>query len=49
MKIIELQPGNRVKMLVAPNFDWIPNGPIQQFFEAENTGRVLRFEVRRAG
>ncbi len=35
MKIIELLPGNRVKLLVAPNFDWIANGPIQRFFEAE--------------
>ena len=35
MKIIELLPGNRVRLLIAPNFDWIPNGPIQRFFEAE--------------
>lgn len=34
MKIIELQPGNRVRLLIAPNFDWIANGPIQQFFES---------------
>ena len=33
MKVIELQPGNRVKLLVSPNFKWISNGPIQQFFE----------------
>ena len=33
MKVIELQPGNRVKLLVSPNFKWIPNGPIQHFFE----------------
>ena len=33
MKIIELQPGNRVRLLIAPSFDWIPDGPIQQFFE----------------
>lgn len=33
MKIIELQPGNRVKLLISPNFNWIPNGPIQRFFE----------------
>jgi len=32
MKMIELQPGNRVKLMIAPNFKWIPNGPIQQFF-----------------
>ena len=33
MKLIELQPGNRVKLMASPNFDWIPGGPIEQFFE----------------
>ena len=33
MKIIELQPGNRVKLLISPNFKWIAEGPIQHFFE----------------
>jgi len=33
MKVIELQPGNRIKSLVSPNFKWISNGPIQHFFE----------------
>jgi DNA-binding Xre family transcriptional regulator len=33
MKIIELQPGNRVKLLIAPNFKWRPNGPLQRYFE----------------
>ncbi len=32
LKMIELLPGNRVKLLVAPNFRWRENGPIQQFF-----------------
>jgi hypothetical protein len=32
LKIIELQPGNRIKLLVAPNFGWLPNGPIEQVF-----------------
>jgi DNA-binding Xre family transcriptional regulator len=33
MRIIELQPGNRVKLMISPNFKWIPGGPIQHFFE----------------
>jgi len=33
LKIIELLPGNRVKLLVAPNFSWRENGPIQFFFQ----------------
>lgn len=32
LKIIDLLPGNRIKLRIAPNFSWIPNGPIQQFF-----------------
>ena len=34
LKIIELLPKNRVKIIVAKNFKWRPNGPIQQFFQA---------------
>ncbi len=32
LKMIELLPGNRMKLLVAANFKWLENGPIQQFF-----------------
>ena len=32
LKIIELLPKNKIKLLVAPNFNWIENGPIQRFF-----------------
>ena len=32
LKIIELLPKNRIKLLVAPNFSWRKNGPIQRFF-----------------
>jgi DNA-binding Xre family transcriptional regulator len=33
LKIIDLMPKNRIKLKVAPNFSWIDNGPIQQFFQ----------------
>ena len=33
LKLIELLPKNRIRLLVAPNFGWIENGPIQQFFQ----------------
>lgn len=33
LKIIELLPKNKIKVLVSPNFAWIKNGPIQQFFQ----------------
>jgi predicted XRE-type DNA-binding protein len=32
LKIIELQPNNRIKLLVAPNFGWLPGGPIERVF-----------------
>lgn len=32
LRLIELLPNNRIKLLVAPNFKWLPNGPIQTFF-----------------
>jgi len=32
LRIIELQPNNRIKLLVSPNFGWLPNGPIEQVF-----------------
>jgi len=32
LKLIELLPKNRVKLLVTPNFRWQDNGPIQRFF-----------------
>lgn len=31
--LIELLPGNRILLRVAPNFSWHENGPIQAFFQ----------------
>jgi len=31
-RLIELQPGNRIKVLVAAIFSWLPGGPIEQMF-----------------
>lgn len=30
--LLELLPGNRIKLRIARTFAWLPNGPIQQFF-----------------
>jgi DNA-binding Xre family transcriptional regulator len=35
LHIIELQAGNRIKLLVAPNFKWRDDGPIMQLFLAK--------------
>ena len=32
MKVIELQPGDRVRLLIANNFSWRKNGAIEMFF-----------------
>ena len=32
MKVIELQPGDRVRLLIANNFGWRKNGAIEKFF-----------------
>ncbi len=33
LQILELLPGNRIRLRVSPNFSWHPDGPIQQFFQ----------------
>lgn len=33
LKLIELLPNNKVKLLTASNFSWRKNGPVQKFFE----------------
>jgi len=33
MKLIHLLPGNRVRLLISDNFEWIPHGPIQKLFK----------------
>jgi len=33
MKVIELLPGNKVKMIISKDFQWIKNGPIQYFYQ----------------
>jgi arsenate reductase-like glutaredoxin family protein len=35
LKFIELQPGNRIKLLVSRTFSWLPDGPIQRFFNEQ--------------
>lgn len=32
LRLIDLLPGNRIKLKIAPNFRWLPDGPIQRFF-----------------
>jgi len=40
--IIELLPGNRIKLLVSPNFKWRDDGPIMQLFCAKIENEFFR-------
>ncbi|WP_295798081.1 helix-turn-helix transcriptional regulator [uncultured Microbulbifer sp.] len=35
LKLIELLPLNRYRVIVAKEFRWLPNGPIQRFFQSQ--------------
>lgn len=39
--LIDLLPGNRIRINVARNFDWLPNGPIRRYFQAEGQADFL--------
>jgi hypothetical protein len=45
---IQLQPNNRIKLLVSHSFSWLPDGPIQRFFnqQAHNEYFRSRFDRR---
>jgi len=42
LKVIDLLPGNRIKLRVAENFTWIPRGPIERYFESAIQAEFLR-------
>src|SRR5262245_2832414 len=44
---IQLQPGNRIKLLVAPTFSWLPDGPIQRFFNEQAHNEYFRSRFAR--
>lgn len=47
--LLELLPGNRIKLRISPNFRWQRNGPIQKFFQSrvEKEFFSSRFEGER--
>lgn len=42
MKLIELLPDNRVRLLVSNRFKWQENGPIEKFFRTQVQGEFFR-------
>ena len=39
---IQLQPNNRIRLLVARNFSWLTDGPIQRFFKTQAHNEYFR-------
>ncbi len=42
MKLIELLPGNKVRLLITNSFRWQPNGPIELFFRSQVQNEFFR-------
>jgi transcriptional regulator with XRE-family HTH domain len=42
LRIIDLLPGNRIRINVARDFDWLPSGPIRQYFQSKGLGDFLK-------
>ena len=49
LKLVELLPKNRIKLLIAPNFSWRKSGPIQRFFVDRLRDEFLQSEFDRPG
>jgi transcriptional regulator with XRE-family HTH domain len=41
LRLIDLLPGDRVRINVARDFDWLPGGPIRHFFKAQGEADFL--------
>ncbi|KPJ94428.1 MAG: hypothetical protein AMJ53_05290 [Gammaproteobacteria bacterium SG8_11] len=42
LKIIDLLPQNRIKLRIDDDFRWLPNGPIEKFFEKHLQSQFLK-------
>jgi transcriptional regulator with XRE-family HTH domain len=42
LKIIDLLPNNRIKLRIDEHFRWLPNGPIDRFFETQIKNQFLK-------
>lgn len=49
MKVIELLPENRVRILLSPDFEWIKDGPIQQYYEETLQGFFFNSKFSKPG
>lgn len=42
LKIIDLLPNNRIKLRISEDFRWLPNGPIERYFEQQIQAKFLK-------
>ena len=42
LRIIDLLPGNRIRLNVSRDFDWLPFGPIRQYFQNKGISEFLQ-------
>ncbi len=42
LRILDLLPGNRIRINVSRNFEWLPGGPIRQYFQTEGQADFLK-------
>jgi len=42
LKIIDLLPNNRIKLRIDEHFHWLPNGPIERFYEKQIQNQFLK-------
>lgn len=47
LRLIQLLPGNRIRLNVARDFDWLPRGPIRAFFHLQGRDDFLRGDFAR--
>ena len=42
LRIIDLLPGNRIRLNVSRDLDWLPSGPIRQYFQSRGISDFLQ-------
>lgn len=42
LRIIDLLPGNRIRLNVARDFDWLPSGPIRKYFQGKGLSDFMK-------
>jgi len=49
LRVIDLEPNNRIRLLISPNFSWRKNGPIQQALSQTVQKDFMEGDIESAG